>query len=214
MVRSVLSLAFLALASGLCAQAPDASFGLRLGKVPEVLYAQLPRLPKNQGILVEAVEADSPAWRGGLRPFDVIVAVDTNPLVDSRAIDNRLRQLKPGESAALAIFRAGREMLLSFDGHSKQDAVGRLTPKALLKPGGPPAVTIHLQPTENGQVHLTLSYYLDDSGKMEQLVYMGPLGQIEKQIQADARQKHLPDRLQDLVEVALRRVRTINQNQK
>jgi hypothetical protein len=212
MARPALSLALFVLSSTLCAQTPDTSFGLKLGKVPEVLYAQVPRLPKNQGILVEAVEPNSPAWRGGLRPFDVIISLDARPSVDSRAAMDKLHALKPGQSVVLGLLRAGREMLLAFDGHRKED-VGR-APKALFKPGGPPTVTIQLQPTDNGEINLTLSYYSDNSGKMEQRAYMGPLGHIEQQIQVDAHEKRLPDRLQDLVEVALQRVRVINQHQK
>ena len=89
-----------------------------------------------------------------------------------------------------------------------------LAPKGTFKPGGPPAVTIQLQSLENGRLNLVLTFYANNSGKMERLAYQGNLGAIEKQIQADAREKRVPDRFQDLVEVALKRVRTINQNQK
>src|SRR5438270_6277829 len=163
MAPSGLSLAFLILASGLRAQAPEVPFGLKLGKVPEVVYAQVPQLSNNQGILVEAAEPDSPAWRGGLRPFDVIVALDAQPLADSRGVVEKLHQLRPGQSAAVTLFRAGREMVLAFDAHHKEDAHDNWSPKALLKPGGPPAVTIHLQTMSSGRLNLILSYYSDNS---------------------------------------------------
>ena len=214
MARSGLALVFLALAESLFAQAPDPSLGMKLGKVPEALYAQVPQLPKNQGILVEAVQPNSPAWRGGLRSFDIIVSVDSKPLADAKTADEKLHQLKPGQSVGVTLFRAGREMVLAFDVHRKEDSNEYLTPKGLIKAGGPPAVTIQLQPMDNGRLNLVLIFYSDNSGKMEHLAYKGPLGDIEQQIHADAREKHLPDRVQDLVEVALTRVRTINQNQK
>ena len=121
--------------------------------------------------------------------------------------------------AAATLFRAGREMLLAFAAHRQDDgkeqlANGVSAPKALIKPGGPPAVTIQFQPMDNGRLNLVLSFYSDNSGKMESLAYRGALGDIEQQIHTDAREKRLPERVQDLVEVALRRVRTINQNQK
>jgi hypothetical protein len=214
MVRTSLSFVFLFVAGSLFAQTPEPSFGLKLGKVPEAVYAQVPQLPKSQGILVEAVQPNSPAWRGGLRPFDVIVSMDTKPLADYKAVDEKLHQLRPGQSAWVTLFRAGREMLLAFDAHRKEDGKEHLMPKGLIKPGGPPAVTIQFQPVDNGRLNLVLSFYSDNAGKMESLAYNGPLGDIEQQIHTDAREKRLPDRVQDLVEVALKRVRTINQNQK
>jgi hypothetical protein len=202
--------------SGLCAQDPDAAFGLKLGKVPEVLYAQIPQLPKNQGVLVEIVLPQSPAWRGGLRRFDIVVSLDAKPCTEPKALDENIRRLQPGLGGKVTIFRAGREMELAFDANRKENALESeyLTPKGFIKPGGPPAVTIQLQPMDNGRLSLVLTFYSDNSGKMERLAYNGHLGDIERQIQTDARAKRLPDRVQDLVDVALRRVRVINQNQK
>jgi hypothetical protein len=206
-----MSCVLLLVSTSLLAQTGDASFGLKLAKVPEAVYAQVPQLPKKQGFLVEAVQPGSPAWRGGLRPFDVIVSVDTKPLADSKAVDENLRQLKP---AWVTLFRAGREMLLVFDANRKDDGKETVTPKALMKPGAPPAVTIQFQPLDNGRLNLVLSFHSDNSGKMESLAYNGPLGDIEQQIHTDALEKRLPDRVQDLVDVALKRVRAINQYQK
>jgi hypothetical protein len=197
-------------------QTPDAPWGLKLGKVPEVLYAQIPQLPKNQGVLVETVVPQSPAWRGGLRRFDVIVSLDAQPCTDPKILDEKLRRLQPGQGGNATIFRAGHEMGLAFDANRKENARESeyLTPKGLIKPAGPPAVTIQLQPMENGRLSLVLTFYSDNSGKMERLAYNGRLGDIEQQIQTDARVKRLPDRVKDLVDVALKRVRVINQNQK
>src|SRR2546423_7683132 len=121
MVRTWLCLVFLAVPGSLLAQTADPSLGLKLGKVPDAVYAQVPQLPKNQGILVEAVEPNSPAWRGGLRPFDVIVSVDSKPLAGSKEADDKLDQLRSGQSAWVTLFRAGREMLLAFDAHRKEE---------------------------------------------------------------------------------------------
>src|SRR5438552_15762381 len=103
MVRISMSLVLLLISTRLLAQSSETSFGLKLAKVPEAVYAQVPQLPKNQGILVEAVRPNSPAWRGGLRPFDVIVSVDTKPLADSTAVDEKLHQLKRGQSAWITL---------------------------------------------------------------------------------------------------------------
>jgi C-terminal processing protease CtpA/Prc len=216
MARPGLWSIFFLLSAGLSAQPPDPSFGLKLGKVPEILYAQVPLLPKDQGILVEAVEPHSPAWRGGLRKFDVIVSLDAKPAADAKGLDDKLQHAKAGQNVEVTLFRAGREMVLAFDAHRKEMTPENeyLTPKGFIKPGGPPAVTIQLQPMDKGRLNLVLSFYSNNSGKMERLAYNGQLEDIEHQIQTDTRAQRLPERVQDLVEVALRRVRTINQNQK
>jgi hypothetical protein len=194
----------------LLAQTVD-SLGLKLVRVPDALQAQVPLLPKNQGILVESVAPKSLAWRGGLRRFDVIVAIDAKPVADAEALE----KLPPGQTAQLSIFRAGREMLLTFDPNRKENALQNeyLAPKGTLKPGGPPAVTIQLQPLDNGKLSLVLTFYADN-GKMERFPYVGQLSDIERQIQKDNRDQRLPERVQDLVDVALKRVRVINQQQK
>jgi hypothetical protein len=205
---------FFLLPAGLFAQNPD--LGLALGKVPAALYAQLPNLPPNQGILVEALTHQAPAWRGGLRPFDVIVALGAKPVTDAKSFGEQLRHLKQAQAVELQIFRAGREMVLTFDTSRKENTPEStyLIPKGSLKPGGPPSVTMQLQPLESGRLRLVLTFYSDNSGKMERLPYSGQLGEIERQIQKDSLERRLPERVQDLVEVALKRVRAINQSQK
>jgi len=198
------------------AQTSDPYLGLHFGKVPDFLYTHVPQLPKNQGILVEDVNQNSSAWLGGLRRYDVILSVDAKPMFQVQDAEEKLRTLKPDQSVEMSIFRGGREMILSFDAHRKQNAAENeyLTPKGFLKRGGPPAVTIQFQPLEEGKLNFLLSFYSDQSGKLERLTYTGQLGDIEKQIQTDAKSQRLPDRVQDLVEVALKRVRTLNKHQK
>jgi hypothetical protein len=212
MARLSFVCAGLFLAGAANAQTAGPSLGLKLAKVPDALYAQLPDLPKNQGVLVESVKPNSPAWRGGLRPFDIIMSLDSQPLADGKAAEKKLRQAKAGQGVGLVLWRAGHATVLAFDPHRPDNALEAT--KGLTKPGGPPAVTIHLQPMDDGQLSLVLIYYSDKSGKLERLSYKGPLGDIERQIHTDAGAKRLPDRVQDLVEVALQRVRTINQSQK
>jgi hypothetical protein len=198
------------------AQTTATPYGLKLGKVPDAVYAHVPQLPKNQGVLVEEVAPNSPAWRRGLRPFDVIVSVDAKPQADPEVVGKKLGGPKPGHSAPVTLFRAGREMVLHADGtHKDNDLDDALSvPKGIIKPGGPPAVVIQLQPLDNGQLSLRLTYYSANSGKMEHMAYTGPLGDIERQIQQHARDKRFSDSVQDLVDVALKRVRSINQSQK
>lgn len=82
-------------------------------------------------------------------------------------------------------------------------------PKGFLKPGGPPAVRLQCEPAGNGQFHLTISFYSERTGKLERLACSGSLDAIEEQIQCHVCAGRLPHRQGDLVEVALKRLRTI-----
>jgi hypothetical protein len=197
--------------AGLAAQTPVAPLGLKVGKVPDSLYAQLPQLPKDQCCLVEDVESESRAARVGLRRFDIIVSLDKKTVADARSLEEQLSRLKKGQKALLSVVRAGKKIALPVDAHRTDNDAN---PKAAAKGGEPPAVTIQFQPMDHGRLNLVLTYASAVTGKMERLAYIGQLAEIERQIQTDFREQRLPERVQDLVEVALERVRTINESQK
>src|SRR5579863_7311232 len=104
MARFGLFTLLLLLPANVLAQTPDSSFGLKLGRVPEPLLAHLPALPKTQAVMAEAVEPNSPAWRGGLRRFDVIVSLDDQPPAEPKAAEEKLKR---GGGARVTLFRAG-----------------------------------------------------------------------------------------------------------
>ena len=60
-----------------------------------------------EGALIAQVEADSPASRAGLRPGDVVTAVDGKPITRLRDLPRAIAALKPGSSASLDILRRG-----------------------------------------------------------------------------------------------------------
>jgi serine protease Do len=67
------------------------------------------KLPVSRGALVQDVTAGSPGDRAGLRPYDVIVALDD---VSIRNDDELIREISgrsPGSSARLKVMRDGRE---------------------------------------------------------------------------------------------------------
>ena len=63
-------------------------------------------LPKTSGVLIIAVEPNSPAQRAGLRVGDVIVAYDAQPVDSVDTLHQRLTEQGIGVRAALAILRA------------------------------------------------------------------------------------------------------------
>lgn len=62
------------------------------------------------GSLIAGVLLDSPADRAGLRPGDILIAINSKPVADSQSMLNIIAMLKPGEKATLSIIRAGKKI--------------------------------------------------------------------------------------------------------
>ena len=71
-------------------------------------------LPANtEGVLISGVLENGPAARGGIKPGDVLIAVNGNPIKDVRSLLNQIAQISPGNVAKLTILRKGKEMELT-----------------------------------------------------------------------------------------------------
>ncbi len=96
------------------------------GVEPEDITAELAellRLPRAEGVVLKGVQRSSPAGKAGLEPGDVMLSINGQPVVNSRAMLNQISQLPPGSDAKVKIARAGKEINL-------QVAVGeRPTPR-------------------------------------------------------------------------------------
>jgi serine protease Do len=73
---------------------PDLRESLGLGRV--------------EGALVQDVATDSPGERAGIRPYDVVVSVDGEPVRDNDDLIRRISARAPGSTARLDIVRDGR----------------------------------------------------------------------------------------------------------
>jgi serine protease Do len=77
--------------------------------------------PRTEGLIVKVLQADGPAARGGLKQFDLIVAIDGQAVRLPAELLQLVRQKKPGESVALTV--------LGPDGTGKREVavtLGRL----------------------------------------------------------------------------------------
>ena len=70
-------------------------------------------LKNGQGALIAGVLKSGPADRAGVKPGDVLVAVNGKPVTDSSSLLNLIAVLKPGETARLAIARKNSNMEFS-----------------------------------------------------------------------------------------------------
>jgi serine protease Do len=86
--------------------------GIRYGALTPAIAAQL-GVSAPSGVVIGGVVAGSPAAAAGVRPRDVITAVDGQPLTDESTLAEILSQKKPGDTATLTIVRGGQQQDLS-----------------------------------------------------------------------------------------------------
>ena len=71
-------------------------------------------LPGNtEGVLLSGVLEGGPAARGGVKPGDVLIAVNGKPIKDVRGLLNQVAQINPGNEAKLTILRKDKEIELT-----------------------------------------------------------------------------------------------------
>jgi serine protease Do len=78
--------------------------GVSIQPVPAGLADELKR-PDRRGALVAGVQRGSPADKAGLRPGDVIIALDGKEIADPTALRNRAADSAPGSEVSLAYVR-------------------------------------------------------------------------------------------------------------
>jgi len=215
MVRTISALLYLAsILSGAQAQSgsPTSSsptaktLGLELGIIPEALRAHLPALKPGQGILVEQVYPQSAAAQLGIARHDILLSLGKTPLRDADQFTSLVFASTADQKTPLLLIRSGKELTLQV--------TWLHTPKGVLKLGGPPAVKVEAQTLSNGKLSVTLTYFTDVSGKLERVTCSGSLPEIENQVRELGVQNRMPPRVQDLVDVALKRIRDLNSPQR
>ena len=87
-----------------------------IGVEPQNLSKELSEslgLPGNtEGVLLSGVLEGGPAARGGIKPGDVLTAVNGDKTQDVKQLLNQIAQISPGNEATLTILRKGKEAIL------------------------------------------------------------------------------------------------------
>ena len=71
-------------------------------------------LKETHGVLVNQVQAGSPAERAGIRPGDVLLGFDGNPIEDGGQYRNRVALARPGSSVGVELLRDGRRIEITL----------------------------------------------------------------------------------------------------
>ncbi len=70
------------------------------------------RLPGTEGALIAGVRKDTPAFKAGIRPGDVLLSVDGRQIKDAQSVLEVIAALPPGQNARLKLRRDGAELEL------------------------------------------------------------------------------------------------------
>jgi hypothetical protein len=200
------------------AQAPEPAgeeqgtfLGVLISPVPEVLYDQLPDLPRGQGVVVSHVLPESPAARGGLRRHDVLLLYNDDKIRDCEHFARLIRADRPDNKVKLSLFRGGKretaEVTLAL-GPVLRIAQGtrgtrepQEVPRGTAKGGPPPSVSVAATPLDGGKMRVSIEYYQDGTGRLRTVTCEGTPEEIAQEVQK------LPGRVQSLANVALDRIR-------
>jgi Do/DeqQ family serine protease len=63
-----------------------------------------------KGVVVRTIEADAPAYKSDLRPFDVITQVDASPVTTDSQLQHEILKKKIGQKVELTVWRKGQTL--------------------------------------------------------------------------------------------------------
>src|SRR5438132_7530536 len=64
----------------------------------------------DQGVVVRTIEADAPAYKSDLRPFDLITQVDGAPVSTDTQLQREILKKKIGQNVELTVWRKGQTL--------------------------------------------------------------------------------------------------------
>ncbi|MGZ5537276.1 MAG: trypsin-like peptidase domain-containing protein [Chthoniobacterales bacterium] len=78
-----------------------------------------------KGVVVRTIEADAPAYKSDLRPFDVITQVDGVPVASDTQLQHEVLKKKIGQNVALTVWRKGQTMKINIVTGELPGEIGR-----------------------------------------------------------------------------------------
>src|SRR6478672_1952973 len=86
----------------------------------------------DKGVVVRTIEADAPAYKSDLRPFDVITQVDGAAVATDTQLQHEILKKKVGQNVELGVWRKGQTMKIAVTTGELPNEIGR--PAALEPP--------------------------------------------------------------------------------
>lgn len=108
----------------------------RIGVIVQDVNAQLADsfgLDRPRGALVSGVEQDAPAAEAGLRPGDVILSLDGEPIERFTELGSAIAEMQPGTEATLGVWRNGEETEIGVRIEEMEDTAAEVVADS---PGG------------------------------------------------------------------------------
>ena len=68
----------------------------------------------DKGVVVRTIEADAPAYKSDLRPFDVITQIDGAPVTTDTQLQHEILKKKVGQNVELGVWRKGQEIKVAI----------------------------------------------------------------------------------------------------
>jgi hypothetical protein len=187
--------------------------GALFSPVPEALFDQLPRLPRNRAVLITHVLPDSPAARADLRRHDVLLKYGDVAVRDCEHLARLIQADRPGRTVKLTLLRGSKEktaeVTLALGPALKiAPAVDKprenvTVPRGVAKPSPSPSVSVSATPLEGEKMEVTIEYY-QATGRLRKVTCQGEPADIDKAV------RQLPERERNLVHIALERIRAFN----
>ncbi len=92
----------------------ETGFGMEVGPITPELARELQLPAKSGGAVVVAVDRNSPASNAGIRPNDVILEVNQQPVSSVSQVQRELQRATAGQPVFLVVFRDGQENFMTM----------------------------------------------------------------------------------------------------
>jgi hypothetical protein len=192
---------------------PITSGKLRLLAVPEYLYehVQGSGLKPGWGALVTEVRPD-PNTQAVLKKHDILVKFAGQDVRNAAHFQSLLESHPDDRPAAVVVVRQGKPVTLhvNLTPMTAYNSTLPTSPQGHIKPGGPPAVSVEALPLSNDKMKVTFVFYSEGKGKLDRVTCEGSLDQIRAEVLDLNRQNRIPNGVQDLVGVAIDRIKLLN----
>src|SRR5438105_3209373 len=92
----------------------------------------------DKGVVVRTIEADAPASRSNLRPFDVITQIDGAPVTSDSQLQREILKKKIGQAVKLTVWRKGQTIEIPVTTGELPNEIARASNEIVPREQGPP----------------------------------------------------------------------------